>query len=164
MRIHIPKVHGQTRTEKVIRSLLLVVIFAAVIWAFSKNNERVVDMLTRESAVYDETGRLDKAQRKSIVSFTRSLKAEFGLSSRIKIFGGDFVVPELDNKTMYIGLAPSINAVELRFPPLMRKALGDEFIEQLATQLPAPVLQGGRLAHGHPGGSGGNPQKTRFVE
>jgi hypothetical protein len=133
MKIAIPKVHGNSPKEKVIRSIALVLVFAAVIWAFTKNNERVVDILNKESVVYDETSTLDKEQRKFIVSFTRAMRNEFGLSSRIQVFGGDFVVPELDAKTLYIGIAPAIGEVQIRFPALMRQALGEEFAETLKT-------------------------------
>ena len=131
MRISIPKVHGETSKEKIIRSIALILVFAAVIWAFTKNNERVVDVLNQQASIYDETGTLDKEQKKFIVSFTRALRDEFGLDSKIQIFGGDFTVPELDSKTMYIGLAPAIKVVELRFPVMMRQALGEEFIDSL---------------------------------
>jgi len=134
MKFSILKVQGDSSKERIIRSIALVLIFAAVIWAFMKNNERVVNLLNRESAVYDETGTLDKEQRKFIVSFTRSLRDEYGLGSKIQIFGGDFTVPDLDSKTMYIGIAPSIGVIKLRFPVMMRQSLGPEFIESLKTE------------------------------
>jgi len=140
MRISIPKVHGQSPREKVVRTLALVLIFALVAWAFVKNNERVLETLTRQGTVYDETGTLTEEQRKFIVSFARALKEEFGMNCRVQIFGGDFVVPELDAKTMYMGLAPAIGAVELRFPPMMSRALGAEFIESLKTEYLLPAL------------------------
>ncbi|MEF2230620.1 MAG: hypothetical protein V3571_06805 [Pseudodesulfovibrio sp.] len=143
MRITIPRVHGRSPREKIIRSLALVLIFAAVCWGFIKNNERVVDMLNRDGAVYDETKTLDKDQRRFIASFTRTLKEEFGLSSRIQIYGGDFVVPELDAKTMYIGLSPSTGEVQIRFPALMRQALGDDLIEALRTEYLEPAIAAG---------------------
>ncbi len=134
MRIHVPKVHGESKKEKIIRTILLLLVFGAVIWAFSVNNNRVVDRLNQESAIYDETGTLTKEQKKFITSFTRTIKDEFGIASRIQIFGGDFVVPELDSKTLYIGLAPSINEVQIRFPVLLRTALGPDFAEKLKTE------------------------------
>lgn len=143
MRINIPRVHGETPKEKAIRTILLVLVFAAVIWAFMKNNERVIEHLNMDGAVYDETKTLDSDQKKFIVSFTRSLRDEYGLDCKIQIFGGDFVVPELDAKTMYIGLAPSIKEVELRFPPIMRQALGPEFIESLKTTFLFPSFEEG---------------------
>jgi len=143
MRLRIPRVHGDTPKEKMIRSLALVLVFAAVCWGFIKNNERVVDVLNRDSAVYDETKTLDKEQRKFIVSFNRALKDEFGLGSRIEIFGGDFVVPDLDAKTMYIGFSPATGEVEIRFPALMRQALGDDFIEMLKTEYLQPAIAEG---------------------
>ena len=134
MKVTIPRVHGNTTKEKIIRSLALMLVFGVVIWAFMKNNERVVDTLNRHSIIYDETKTLNNEQKKFIISFTRTIKDEFGLDCRIQIFGGDFVVPELDSKTMYIGLAPSVGEVELRFPAMMRRALGDEYIKSLVTE------------------------------
>ncbi|BDQ33932.1 TPM domain-containing protein [Pseudodesulfovibrio portus] len=143
MRINIPRVHGETPKEKVIRSILLILVFAAVIWAFTENNKRVIDRLNLDGAVYDETGTLDKEQQKFIVSFTRSLRDDYGLDCKIQIYGGDFVVPELDAKTLYIGLAPSIDVVEMRFPPMMRQALGPEFIESLKSTFLLPSFKQG---------------------
>ncbi|NDV18052.1 hypothetical protein GO013_01300 [Pseudodesulfovibrio sp. JC047] len=143
MRITIPRVHGESPKEKAIRSVALIVVFAAVIWAFYMNNKHVVEVLNQDGAVYDETGILDASQKKFIVSFTRSLREEFGLDCKIQIFGGDFVLPELDGKTMYMGLAPAIGEVELRFPPLMRKALGVDFIESLKTTFLVPSFTEG---------------------
>lgn len=141
MRITIPKVHGETPREKVFRTIALMLVFAAVIWAFMKNNEHVVDVLNRESSIYDETKRLDKGQRKFIASFIHTLRDEYGMGCKIQIFGGDFVVPELDAKTMYIGLAPSINEVEVQFPPMMHQALGQDFIDSLKTDYFLPSFK-----------------------
>ena len=134
MRIHVPRVHGESKKEKLIRTILLFLVFGAVIWAFTVNNERVVDRINRDSAIYDETNSLTIEQKKFITSFTRTIKDEFGLDCKIQIFGGDFVVPDLDSKTIYIGLAPSINEVQIRFPGLLRSAFGPEFIEKLKTE------------------------------
>ncbi|WP_319541694.1 TPM domain-containing protein [uncultured Pseudodesulfovibrio sp.] len=143
MRIKIPRVHGESPKEKVFRSLALVLVFAAVIWAFYMNNKHVVDVLNQEGAVYDETKTLDTNQKKFIVSFTRSLRDEYGMDCKIQIYGGDFVVPDLDGKTMYIGLAPALGELELRFPPMMRKTLGKEFIESLKTTFLLPSFKEG---------------------
>lgn len=143
MKIAIPRVHGSSPKEKLIRSLALLLVLAAVVWAFYENNKRVVEMLNKDSAVYDETDTLDKDQRKFIVSFVRSLRSQYGLACKIQIFGGDFVPPEIDTKTMYIGLAPSLRQVVLIFPPMMRSALGAEFIESLKTEHFLPAFQEG---------------------
>ena len=143
MRITIPRVHGSTPREKLIRSLALVLVFAAVIWAFMKNNQHVVEVLNRQSAVYDETGRLTDDDKKMIVSFTRALRDKWGMNCKIQVFGGDFVVPDLDDKTLYMGLSPAIGEVELRFPPLMRSAVGPEFIQSLKTTFLLPAFEEG---------------------
>ena len=143
MRIAIPKVHGDSPKEKAIRTIALLLVFAAVMWAFTKNNERVVDALNRQSSVYDETGTLDDDQRKFIASFTKSLRDEFGLSSQIQIFETAMEIPELDAKTLYIGLVPTMGEVELRFPGLVRTAVGQEFIDGLKTDYFLPSFERG---------------------
>ena len=122
---------------------LLVLVFAAVIWAFMENNVRVIERLNLDGAVYDETKTLSKDQKKFISSFTRTLRDDYGLNCKVQIFGGDFVVPELDAKTMYIGLAPSIGTVEMRFPPMMRQAFGPDFIESLKVTFLLPSFEQG---------------------
>lgn len=143
MRIKIPKVHGESPKEKLLRTLALLLVFAAVVWAFTENNKRVVETLNQQGAIYDETGVLDKEQKKFIISFTRTIRDEYGLNFKIQIYGGDFVVPELDAKTIYIGLAPAIDVVELRFPPLMRQAFGSEFIDILENTFLRPSFMEG---------------------
>lgn len=143
MRINIPRVHGETPREKLVRSLLLILVFVAVVWAFMENNQRVIERLNLDGAVYDETGTLDREQKKFIVSFTRSLRDDYGLDCKIQIYGGDFVVPELDAKTLYIGLAPAIGEVRMRFPPMMRQALGTGFITSLETTFLLPSFEQG---------------------
>ena len=143
MRIHIPRVHGETRREKVIRYLLLILVFAAVIWAFMENNVRVIERLNLDGSVYDETKTLSKDQKKFISAFTRSLREDYGLNCKVQIFGGDFVVPELDAKTMYIGMAPAIGEVQMRFPPMMRQAFGTDFIESLKDTFLLPSFEQG---------------------
>jgi len=143
MRITIPRVHGDTPKEKIVRSIALVLVFAAVVWGFMKNNEHVVEVLNRDSSVYDETKTLDKDQRKFIASFVKTMKDEYGITCKVQVYGGDFGVPDLDSKTMFIGIAPAINVAELRFPPMMRTVLGEPFIESLSTDFLLPSFENG---------------------
>lgn len=142
-RIKIPRVHGETPREKALRSIALILVFGVVIWAFMKNNERVVETLNQQSAVYDETKTLDKDQMKFIASFAATLRDEWGMDCKVQVFGGDFVVPELDGKTVYIGIAPAIKEVELRFPPMMRQAFGPDFISELEITFLQPSFEEG---------------------
>ena len=143
MRISIPRVHGDSPKEKALRSIALILVFAAVVWAFSKNNERVVDQLNRQSAVYDETGTLDDDQRKFVASFTKGLRDEFGLDAQVQVFKTAMEIPDLDAKTLYIGLVPSMGEVELRFPGILRTALGQPFIDSLKTDYFLPAFERG---------------------
>ena len=142
MRITLPTVHGSTPGERLLRALALVLVFAVVVWAFVKNSERVAETLNRQSAVYDETGGLGAEDRDFLAAYGRVLREEFGLECRVQVFAGDFVVPELDAKTIYIGLAPAIGAVEARFPALVAQALGPDVIQALRQELLAALSSG----------------------
>ena len=52
-------------------------------------------------------------------------------------------MPELDAKTLYIGIAPAVGEVQIRFPALMRQALGEEFIDKLRTEYFLPSFAEG---------------------
>ncbi|WP_243544736.1 hypothetical protein [Pseudodesulfovibrio tunisiensis] len=134
MRINIPRVHGETPKEKIVRSLLLLLVFAAVVWAFTENNKRVIQRLNRDSAVMDQTGMMTDEDKDFVRSFIRTVRDEFGIVARVQVFAGPVESPEVDAKTLYIGLSPAEGQAVVVFPPLVRRAVGEAFVESLTTE------------------------------
>lgn len=131
MRLKFPRVQGESPREKLIRIILLIAVFAAVGWAFSKNNEQVLKRIQERNAVFDQTATLSESDEEFIRGFVDSMKKRFGITVNIKIYKGAPKELLLDNQTLYLGLSPETGEVILKVPPLMRPALGTEFIDDL---------------------------------
>lgn len=131
MRIEIPKPHGKSPMERILRTLAMLLVVLVVMWAFYKNNENVLERVQKTRTVWDETGQMNRDDIDFLRGFVKSLKDTFGLNCQIQIFKGDVVVPEVDAKTLYVGLSPARRQVVMEFPALMRPALGAPFMDSL---------------------------------
>lgn len=134
MKITMPTPRGKSAMERAIRTLAMLLVFLVVIWAFYKNNENVMERIQKTRSVWDETGQMHKEELEFLRSFARTVRGTFGVTVRIQVFVGDIEKPDLDSKTMYIGISPALKQVVVEFPALMRPALGMEFIESLRTE------------------------------
>ena len=125
--------------ERMFRVLAMILVLLAVIWAFWKNTDRTLDMIETRAAIYDQTGEMTDETKEFTRSFASSLREEFGLDFRLQVMNDALDPPELDQKTVYIGLRPSWQESLVVFPPLVERALGQDF--RLAIQ--EGVLQEG---------------------
>ncbi|XPV76530.1 MAG: hypothetical protein ACNI27_01065 [Desulfovibrio sp.] len=142
------KVHGRSTLERVVRTLLLAGVFLTVMWAFWENNERIIDRLNHNKIVVDETKQMTKEEIQFAQNFLRGLKNEFGLDGKIRIFKERIIEPKLDSRTVFIGIAPLDRDVIVRFPGLIRKALGKEYILELEHQFFIPFWGDGEWRSG----------------
>mgnify|MGYP000524838777 CR=1 FL=1 len=131
MRIEIPKPHGKSPMERLLRTLAMLLVVLVVMWAFYKNNENVLERVQKTRSVWDETGQMSHDDINFLRGFGKSLKDTFGINCRIQVFKGDVVVPDVDAKTLYLGLSPARRQLSIEFPALMRPALGQEFMDSL---------------------------------
>lgn len=134
MKIEIPKPHGKSPMEKLLRMLAMLLVVLVVMWAFYKNNENVLERVQKTRSVWDETRSMNSDDKNFLRGFAKSLKESFGLGCRIQIFSGSVLVPDMDGKTLYVGLSPKQKQVVIEFPPLMRPALGEPFMESLRSE------------------------------
>ncbi|GAB7023921.1 hypothetical protein [Salidesulfovibrio brasiliensis] len=131
MRLEIPKPKGDSPRERIIRGIALVLVIVAVGWAFMENNKNVLDKIQTDRAINDQTKRLTDDDMEFLKGFVQSLRDSYGVNTRIVIYKDEVLLPEIDPKYMFIGLAPAKRDVILHFPTLMRPALGQEFIDSL---------------------------------
>lgn len=134
MKINMPAPKGKTAMERVLRVLGMLLVFLVVIWAFYQNNENVIERLQKDRAVWDETGRMSKEELSFLRDFVRSMRSKFGVDVKIQVFKEDIQPPELDSKTIYIGLSPAGQQVRVEFPALLKPALGAEFIQSVSNE------------------------------
>ncbi len=127
-----PTVKG--RRNATLRMLMLIILFVGVGYLFWKNYERSMDTIQTRHLVQDETQSLDKETVQEIVAFSSSLQQRFGMSLQVKIFEGFVITPREDSKIIFIGLSPRYKESSIKFPPLMRRALPEEFLTHITQE------------------------------
>ena len=125
---------GSSGGENFLRLMLLVLVFVGVGYLYTRHFDRTIELIEARQSVWDQTGTLTKAQKKVFRNFARLLKDEFGLECKFHAASGPVRVPVLDSKTLFFGLDTKGEQVVVEFPPLVRKALGREFMSYLQTE------------------------------
>lgn len=115
-----------------------------LIWNQQRDRSASLEQAMHEdAALLDETGALDDATRRFVQRFAEGLERDFAQKAVIRVFRGEIVVPDLDNRTMFLGLAPASRQVIVSFPPIMRRALGADFERKLMTEHFPPYFASG---------------------
>lgn len=125
------KTNTKSGLERVVRMLGVLAVFAIVAWAFWVNNERTIKMIQARGVAVDQTDTMGINDKRFFRSFKNSLEKNYGLGFKIIVFKGNIEVPELDKKTVFMGLSPSTGETEIILPPLVQKALGGDFVPYL---------------------------------
>lgn len=145
MRIDIPKPKGKSPLERIIRTLAMLLVFLVVVWAFYVNNENVIERLEKTKSVWDETGQMNEEDLDFLKGFVHSMKESYGIMVKIQVVKGDLQPPEPGTRKLYIGISPSRRQVAIQYPPLLRPALGEEFMESLQNEQFAAAFDSGDL-------------------
>ncbi len=119
------------RQSATLRILLMLILFVGVGYLFWKNYERSMDMIQTRHIVKDETQSLDQDVLDSIASFSSNLRQRFGIGVQVKIFQGFIVPPAKDSRTVFIALSPQYRESRVIFPPLLDRALPDDFLDYM---------------------------------
>jgi uncharacterized membrane protein YgcG len=143
-----PWLRGKTPGEQFLRFILLICVFALVVWLFWQQSEKTMKQLAARGTVWDQTSELSKGQKDALREFASMFKDDFGLELKLNVVHTDVVLPDLDSKTIFIGLNPETQQVLVEFPPLMRRALGDEFLYSIQNDHFTPYFEKGNWAEG----------------
>ncbi|QJT09212.1 TPM domain-containing protein [Oceanidesulfovibrio marinus] len=138
-----PLVRGQTFGEQFLRFMLLIAVFAVCGWLFWLNTQMTVKKLKARGAVWDRTGTLNSGQTKALSRFTDMFDDELGITVKLQIADGELDMPELDTKTLFIGLNLADKKAIVVFPPLVERAVGDAFRKRLEDEHFPPYFESG---------------------
>jgi uncharacterized membrane protein YgcG len=125
---------GRSGGETFLRFMLLIVVFVAAGWLYTKHFDRTIETIQQRASVFDETGRLSDEQKVVFREFGRMMRDEFGVEVRIHAVDGAVPPPETDNKTLFFGVNTKEDKVVIDFPPLVAKALENDFIAYLRNE------------------------------
>ena len=134
--------------EKTVRFLGMIAVFAIVAWAFWVNNERTIKMIQARGVAVDQTETMDINDKRFFQSFANSLEKNYGLNFKIIIFKGGINVPDINKKTVFIGISPSEKQTEIILPPLVEKALGGDFVPYLTQSHFPGYMESGQWVEG----------------
>lgn len=119
------------RPGRTFRPVLLAVVVMAVCWAFWGNNQRRVDLLVGQSLFSDATQTVSATQREELLELLRTFKKDFGIPLEVHVRKTPPDLNAGDASRMYIDIVPPQRRVFLSLPPLVRHAVGPEFIQNM---------------------------------
>ena len=122
---------GTTSSERVLRSMIFVLLLFGIGYLFWHNYDRSMQRVTARHAVVDRTGQLAPELSKEVVEFSRRMRERFGIAVEVRIARQELLAPEGDAKTLYIGIVPSRQLAVVMLPPLMERALEPTFVAYL---------------------------------
>ncbi len=116
---------------KILRFFALISVFIIMGSLFWKNNQKAMHTISGKMAIWDQTKTLSEAQKKSLHRLHRDMRSMFGIKLKISITKEELTPPRLDSKTLFIGLCPARQEAFVHFPPLVLRALGKQFRDEL---------------------------------
>ncbi len=123
-----------TPAMRTFRVLAVLGVFIGAGILFWNNYEKSLNKIKAKQDLWDQTNTLSAKQKEAIYDFAAQIKREFGLDLNIKITREKPLVPQLDGKTIFIGLSPPRQEANIVFPPLTQKAVGKEFVHHLQNE------------------------------
>lgn len=144
----LPLVHADTPGQFLLRTMLLLAVFALTAWAFWANNERRLADLRASSAVWDEADLLADAQEKALRELVGAFREVHGLKLVIHIRRDTPELPKVDARTIFVGLCPAKGQAIVELPPLVRKAYGETLPQTLENDWLRPAMASGQWAEG----------------
>lgn len=121
------------RKGRVFRPVLLGLIVMAVCFGFWTNNQRRLEVMVSQGLLKDETGVLTSAQKDDILRYIKPFKQEFGVVMEVNILNRPPALKNHDASRIYLDIAPDQGRAYLHMPPLVRNAVGQEFIRDMET-------------------------------
>ncbi len=126
-----PLIRAESGGEFFLRAMLLLCVVALVGVAFWYQIGANLREINTRSTVWDETSQLTRDQQSALRDFASALQQTHGIRLRLQIRSTPVELPVLDSRTLFFGINPQTRQVLIEFPPLLRKALGDDYMYRL---------------------------------
>ncbi len=136
---------GQSSTFRIFVTVLLFVVVGLFFW---KNYERSMDVILSSHLVRDETGTLSREQKDELSSFAMGLQDRFGFGLQIRVFEHFVEKPEPDSRVIFMGVSPAFQEVEIVWPPVLRRALPEDFTRHMEEEHFEEYWQGENWSRG----------------
>lgn len=121
------------KRRKVFRPFFLAIIFAVACWGFWTNNQRRMDTIVMQGLFRDEVKAFSAEQKAEVLQHLKSFKKDFGIPLEVNILSRPPAVSGNDTTRIYLDVVPSQGRAYLHLPPLVRRAVGKDFIRDMET-------------------------------
>ena len=119
------------RKVRIYRPVFLMLLLAAVCWGFWTNGQKRLDTIVAQSLFSDETHSVDAEKKEQLIALLKTFKKDFGIPLEMHIRKAPPSLSEQDASRIYIDIVPSQNRTYLHLPPLVRHAVGQDFIRDM---------------------------------
>lgn len=138
----LPNAEEGTSGERAFRLVLLVCVFALAGWGFWTNMERRMERLGAAGNIRAEDGTFSQAERKDLEERVKRFEKRFDLTLEIRAITGPFRPESWNGKSVLLAVGPQTRQVVFTAPPLVRRALGEEFMAELVDSFAPAFTQG----------------------
>lgn len=121
----------EIRRGKVFRPFFFVMIFAVVCWGFWTNNQRRMEAIAMQGLFKDEVSAFSAEQKAEVLQYLRTFKKDFGIPLEVNILSRPPATSGDDTTRIYLDVVPSQGRAYLHLPPLVRNAVGGDFIRDM---------------------------------
>ena len=125
------KIAANTRKVRIYRPVFLMLILAAVCWGFWSNGQKRLDALVVQSLFSDETRSVSDETKAQLTDLLKTFKKDFGIPLEVHIRKTPPPLSDQDLSRIYIDVVPSQRRTYLHLPPLVRHAVGPDFIRDM---------------------------------
>lgn len=151
--------YGETPRQRIVRLALVACLFCAALWGLWENNRRRMPLSAPESIRMDATGALSQEQEATLARYTELFAREYAVPLVIRVRNEPFTPGEIDvlagredavaaPRALFLGLCPARGQVVLMAPPLARRALGEDLLDELRVRHFIPYFAAGNWPEG----------------
>lgn len=138
-----PLVQASSWRELVARIVLLCLVLGLTAGGFWYNYERRFREIQAGAALRDGAQELPDADRAALRRLVEAFDEGYGIRLVVQVTKGVVEVPRLEGNTLFVGVNAVSGTSVVVFPPLLRKALGEECRLRLETdQLQSRIAAG----------------------
>ena len=120
------------------RSLLLVLVFCGVIWAFWQNSQSQLDLLNTRISVWDDPPVLTDNEKTALRDMIGQFKSRFGIEVRMELLEVPLHQPVSQTPLIYLGINPKTGDSLVGYPGWLR--LPPDFAEMVKAEFITPRL------------------------
>ncbi|NCC23973.1 MAG: hypothetical protein EOM25_02045 [Deltaproteobacteria bacterium] len=129
-----PQSHTRA-VRTVARMLALMAIFMVSGLLFWQHSNRSMEKILDQQVIFDQTNTLEQDRMTWIKNMGRMLRTKYGLMLTIKITHDLPQPPTGDRNTVFIGLSPDNRRLVIELPPLVGRAIGLKFVEDMKNDM-----------------------------